>query len=708
MTHLYIEQNTGLTEEVNSAIISKLYELAISGDLDNTSDLKGRLHTTACKDIHYEYLTGSVNGTKRFPELYITADNLYISFVDSVAEQICESNWGTSDGVTNTQLQAVVNSDLTANGPFVQTNIVNFPEFSKFTGITKLNSNVFLQCTQLQSITLPSSCTELGTAVFYGDTALSQINLSNIESIEAQCFQNCSSLSGTINLPNLTTIKGGGVFSGCSSITKVTGLSNITSIPNSTFENCTSLTSVGIDWTKITSIGEKAFKGTSISGDIVLSSLTSIGGNYENGAFRGCTGLTSVDISGSTITSMDGTFRDCTNLASVTLPDTLNRIGNNTFKSTAITSIDLKNVTEISYTAFYDTKLTSIDLSNIVHVTGYNVFHSCTNLISVTFPNTPFDWFDNYGTNTSNKSGFLRNCTSLTSVDLTNAASLCEEMFHGDTALTTVTLSASNITTIPRQFCYLCSNLTSLGEKVKPTRINERAFEGCTKLNVNTYLDLSEVTYLGHFALKDTITSGSITLPECTEWGEGPFNGCYRITELHCPKLTTVNQWTSFQALRSNGVSDLEVIDIPLLTGYVPLCGDLINLTTVNAPSATGLKNNAFVNCTSLTNLTLDFSHITNIGAWAFANCTGLNGQLYDFGSSVTLIGAQAFQGTSISFVLRNNEVVSVQNYGNDPLGNSWTGYVYVPDNLVNDYKQAFAWNQHTSQIKGISELPNS
>lgn len=68
MTHLYIEQNTGLTEEVNSSIISKLYELAISGDLDETSDLKGRLHSTTGYGNQVEYLNNS------FPDLHIQVD----------------------------------------------------------------------------------------------------------------------------------------------------------------------------------------------------------------------------------------------------------------------------------------------------------------------------------------------------------------------------------------------------------------------------------------------------------------------------------------------------------------------------------------------------------------------------------------------------------------------------------------------------------
>lgn len=67
--HLYIEQNTGLTENVNSSIISKLYELAISGDLDETSDLKGRLHSASGYEDQVSYLNTN------FPDLYISVDN---------------------------------------------------------------------------------------------------------------------------------------------------------------------------------------------------------------------------------------------------------------------------------------------------------------------------------------------------------------------------------------------------------------------------------------------------------------------------------------------------------------------------------------------------------------------------------------------------------------------------------------------------------
>ena len=47
MTHLKIQQNNSATEEVSSAVISKLYEIVQSSTLDSTSDLVGRLHTTS-------------------------------------------------------------------------------------------------------------------------------------------------------------------------------------------------------------------------------------------------------------------------------------------------------------------------------------------------------------------------------------------------------------------------------------------------------------------------------------------------------------------------------------------------------------------------------------------------------------------------------------------------------------------------------------
>ena len=71
MTHLRIEQNTGLIEEVPSRLITRLYDIVSSGTLDETSNLKGRLNTTIAYQSQINYLTTA------YPELYITANEYY-------------------------------------------------------------------------------------------------------------------------------------------------------------------------------------------------------------------------------------------------------------------------------------------------------------------------------------------------------------------------------------------------------------------------------------------------------------------------------------------------------------------------------------------------------------------------------------------------------------------------------------------------------
>lgn len=741
MTHLYIEQS-GITEEVSSSVISKLYELASSGTLDGTSDLKGRLHTNAAKEKHVTYLNNN------FDDLYISADIQYISFDDPDMETCMKRYIGTNDGVSMQDIQTFVVSNASFGAAYANTHgggnrplfmtesernsIDSFDEISFFNGITTIDGMVFSD-SNISSMLLPSSVSILKDWAFSSCLNLTSINLDNIQYLYKGVFYN-TGLTGTVNLSNIKQIgsNSGGIcfwkcpniteincgnnleqivgddnFMECTSLTKVTGLSNITSIPKGTFGFCTNLINVDIDWTKIISIGQMAFRFVPLSGSITLSSLSSIDGNYENGAFRGCTGLTSVDLSGSTITSLSGTFRDCTNLSSVTLPNTLTSLESNTFNGcSSLQTIDLKNVTYLQEYEFRTSGLTSIDLSNIRHIGGIDMFSGCTNLTTVTFPSTPFNWFDdNYNTSYQNKRSFLRQCTSLTSVDLSNALSLGISMFYNDTSLTTVTLSASNITTIPEEFCQGCTKLSSLGEKIKPTTIGDRAFQDCNSLNSNTYLDLSEVTYIGNSALKGTTITGSVNLPECLELGESPFHENSGITELHCPKLTTINRYTIWQ-----NFANLEVLDLPV-TDRLNSVQNNPKLTTINAPLATKFSTYDdgklyLANNPMLSILNIDFSLVTKIGDWCFDKDAGLNGQYLEF-PNVTEIGAQAFGSNAINFVLSKNVMVTYSDYG-APFTN-YTGTVYVPDALLSTYRADSIWSQlPSSQMKGLSELPQS
>ena len=85
---------------------------------------------------------------------------------------------------------------------------------------------------------------------------------------------------------------------------------------------------------------------------------------------------------------------------------------------------------------------------------------------------------------------------------------------------------------------------------------------------------------------------------------------------------------------------------------------------------------------------TADFSAVTNINRTAFTDCTSLE-TLIIRTPSVCVI-------SDISVALRGSKIAS------------GTGYIYVPDNLVDSYKAATNWVALANQIKPISALEAS
>lgn len=218
--HLYIEQNTDITETVDSAVIKKLYELAVGG-LDDTSDLKGTLHTTIMAANHKSYLEGM------FSNLHITADEYSLAFEDPEVERICVEKWGSNGAVTLAQLQAVTTTNLVFKG---NTTITKFNEFQYFTGLqnpASTTNQLFSGCTNLEEITLPSNLSYMGSNMFLNCTSLENITIPASVQTITNPFIGCTALKAVIatgltgaceigrNLDSLTTWQ---VNSGCTSM----------------------------------------------------------------------------------------------------------------------------------------------------------------------------------------------------------------------------------------------------------------------------------------------------------------------------------------------------------------------------------------------------------------------------------------------------------------------------------------------------------
>lgn len=261
MTHIYIEQNTGLTEEVNSSIISKLYEVVTNNTLDSNSDLKGRLHSTKGYKKYVDWLNAT------YEDLHITIDTPYVWFADSEIERILVSatckknNINTavplsSDGVgiSYTDAQECTTLDMQCLN---NTTIRTFDELSQF-GLVKL------------------------TGTFRGATNLTSIDLSNVVNFGfiARFFAECSNLAIEINMPNFTESLIG-TFDGCSKITKVVNLGSCGALYDANgrgaFQGCTSLTEVHLP-TVCTIINQQTFSGcTSLQKIYPVNQVTKVG-----------------------------------------------------------------------------------------------------------------------------------------------------------------------------------------------------------------------------------------------------------------------------------------------------------------------------------------------------------------------------------------------------------------------------------------------
>ena len=176
------------------------------------------------------------------------------------------------------------------------------------------------------------------------EDTLRTVNLSaaTIDTIDSGAFYGCSKLTSFSWPKGVKTIEYG-AFSG-TALTSVTIPSTVTTLGGGfdnggVFENCSKLTTVTINSTLISEIGHDSFKNCTALKSIKIPSGVTVIGAY---AFSGCTALTTVDWGSSKVTRIsDYAFADCSALTSLTLPTTLTTLGEYCFIDTGITSLTL-------------------------------------------------------------------------------------------------------------------------------------------------------------------------------------------------------------------------------------------------------------------------------------------------------------------------------------------------------------------------------
>ena len=168
-----------------------------------------------------------------------------------------------------------------------------------------------------------------------------------------------------------------------------------------------------------------------------------------------------------------------------------------------------------------------------------------------------------------------------------------------------------------------------------------------------THLTATKVT---EYAFRADTLLTTASLPLATSLGTYAFYGCTKLTTASLPLATSISN-NAFQNCSA--------------------------LTTVSLPAATSISNNAFQNCSALTTASLPLA--TSIGTYAFSGCTKLTSLTLSKNQVATLSATNAFLSTPIA---------------------SGTGYIYVPDSLVAQYKTATNWATYANQILPISQKP--
>ena len=231
------------------------------------------------------------------------------------------------------------------------------------------------------------------------------------------------------------------------------------------------------------------------------------------------------------------------------------------------------------------------------------------------------------------------------------------------------------------------------------TSIGVGAFEGCTSL---TTIDLPKCTSIGGSAFKGCTSLTTIDLPKCTSIGIYTFGYCNCLTTINLPKCIQMDMWSFSNCASLISINLPKCIQMDMWS--FSNCASLIS---INLPECSSIEYGAFGSCTSLT--TVNLPKCASIRDYAFSNCTNLTTVNLP---NCTSIGDSAFNScTSLTtIILSNNQVVSLDNinaFKNSSITND-TGYIYVPDNLVDSYKSDTKWSTYANRIKPLSELPSN
>lgn len=441
--------------------------------------------------------------------------------------------------------------------------LLYIPSYIERKPVVSIAKRAFNASKALTAVYVPSTVKDIGDRAFFGCNNLDRVSIQggNLK-IGAHAFASCRSLKRV-------------VFNGAAA-----------ELGDYAFWDCSK---IAIYYTQnVTAIGECAFIGSGLSGELDLRGVK----NIKSGAFNGCE-ITSITIGKNLSETGPSAFFNCDDLNEIKLSDEndeyvyvdgcLIRRSDNTLVLGLASAVIPETVVSIGDYAFaYRKNLSEIAIPSSVTAIGSYAFANCENLKTIEVSQSV----------KSIQSCVFKSCVSLTKATWRTLVSVPDSAFEGCSALTDVKLS----------------NVTKIGE---------RAFSGC--IGLKEIILPQSLTEIGEYAFNKTALA-SITLPQSIDKvGNGWFSDC--------KYLETVNFDGKIKEIGNSAFSGC------------------ISLKNIEIPSSVvSIGNAAFGGCSALSEVLFN-EGLKAIGEEAFAACKSLSSVQWPL--SLEEIGAGAFAHTS-------------------------------------------------------------
>ncbi len=583
------------------------------------------------------------------------------------------ANLTTASGTTSTGVfgetpaleSIVLPARLTSIGSYTfRDSAVRNVTFEAGSTLATINACAFLNCTALESITIPASVTRIYAGVFHNCSALEEAVFE--EPAAGTAASDLTLSAGSSNTS--TSPASSGIFSDCFSLERVVLSNRATSIPAYMFYNCTSLTDYNIP-ASATSIGNYAFSYCPGPDTLTIPGTVYSFGNYafQYGSYR------TLILEEGVTTGGYMAFSRNENLTTVTIPASLESVADyNPF----IYDINLRTINVAASSTHFSSESTpeyavlyNADRTTLVGFTGtgnFTVPASVTRIGLQGFGGSEVESVTFANPTTELSFGSFFGCANIRTITLpTGMTEIPEALFLQCYSLEEIILP-STLQVIGYRAFHSCTALESITIPGSVTQIDRTAFYNCTALREvifeesTTPLEIRSTAY-------DTTTSTTEIV--------GAFQGCTALTSITLPeRLTYIGGYTFYG-------SGLVSITIPASVEVIGRrafseCADLEEVifeagspitmfgtpysSTYTRPESRTSDSRIFENCVSLRRVVLPEA-LEIIRPYDFAGCTSL--ESLDIPESVTAIGGYAFQNSGLRSFTFTANMTEVRGY---------------------------------------------